>query len=69
MLPVFVPPSFLMEIVGGSGVPNLRRFVPVGIVPPCADAVVFVVPSALAPVGGTPLSPGGMAVDYACGSH
>ena len=56
-----LPPS-LMVIHGGSGVPNLKRVTPVGIVPSYVGASAVVVPSTMAFVGSTPLPPSGSSV-------
>jgi hypothetical protein len=54
-----------MGIVGGFGVPNLRRAAPVGSVPPVVVAHVADVPADVAHVGCTPLPLGGR---YAVGA-
>ena len=59
---MFVPPPALMGIVGGSGVPNLRRLAPVDIVPPGVGAHVAAMPIVVAHVGCTPLPLGSSSV-------
>jgi len=64
---VCVPPPSLMGYVGGSGMTNLRRVAPVGVVPPGAVVPAAAAPSVGALVSGTPLPPVGISVVGACG--